>query len=175
MSSVRGVQAGYSLIEVLVSVTVLMIGLLGLAGLQAASLRWTADAAQQVAAARLAQELAEMIRAQPGEVDRYIASAAGSPAVDERCHGSGGCPVEARVATDVAEWRAQVASALPGGFATVCRDATPGDGSIASPACSGGALDPLVMKFWWTARDSRGRSTEAAAMTAPVIAFPMRP
>ncbi len=175
MSSVQRKQAGYSLVEVLVSVTVLMIGLLGLAGLQAASLRWTADAGQQAAAARLAQELAEMIRAQPGEVERYVAGAAGSPSVDAACYGSGGCSVAARVATDLAEWRAQVAAALPGGFATVCRDATPGDGSIASPGCSGGALDPVVMKFWWAARDTRGRSTEAAALTAPVTVLPLRP
>lgn len=175
MSSARCAQGGYSLIEVLVSVTILMIGLLGLAGLQAASLRWTADAGQQAAAARLAQELAEMIRAQPGEIDRYVAGAAGAPSVDPACYGGGGCPVAARIATDLAEWRAQVAAALPGGFATVCRDATPADGSIASPDCTGGALDPVVLKFWWAARDTRGRSTEASTLSAPVTVLPLRP
>jgi type IV pilus assembly protein PilV len=175
MPTSLGAQRGYSLIEVLVSVTILMIGLLGLAGLQAASLRWTADASQQAAAARLAQELAEKIRAQPGEVERYVAAAAGTPAIDADCYRGVGCSVAARVATDLAEWRAQAAGALPGGFATLCRDATPGDGSIASPGCSGGALDPLVMKFWWAARDTRGRSTEAAALSAPVVVLPLRP
>jgi type IV pilus assembly protein PilV len=175
MRTSLGIQRGYSLIEVLVSVTILMIGLLGLAGLQAASLRWTADASQQAAAARLAQELAEKIRAQPGEIERYVAAAVATPAVDPDCYGGAGCSVAARVATDLAEWRAQAAVALPGGFATLCRDATPGDGSMASPGCSGGALDPLVMKFWWAARDTRGRSTEAAALAAPVVVLPLRP
>jgi type IV pilus assembly protein PilV len=168
-------QLGYSLIEVLISVTILMIGLLGLAGLQAASMRWSADAAQLTTAARLAQELAERIRAQPGEIERYLATAAGAAAIDAACYRTSGCSVAARVATDIAEWREQAASALPGGFATVCRDLTPGDGSIADPQCSGGAFDPVVMKFWWTARDSRGRSAEAVALTAPVAVLPLRP
>lgn len=168
-------QAGYSLVEVLVSVAIVTTGLLGLAGLQAASLRWTADASQQSSASRLAQELAERIRAQPGEIDRYVATATGGPVIAAACYGDTGCAIDARVATDLAEWSAQVAAALPGGHATVCRDASPSDGSIANPACTGGALDPIVLKFWWTARDTRGRSVEASALAAPALVLPLRP
>lgn len=168
-------QSGFSLIEVLVALTILVIGLLGLAGLQLASLRWTADAGQGAAVARLAQELAEKIRARPGRLDAFVAAAAGRPAPDASCYAPGGCLAAAGIANDFAEWRDQVAAALPGGFATVCRDASPGDGSIAAPACSGGATDPVVMKFWWAARDTRGASTEVALLTVPVAFLPLRP
>lgn len=168
-------QSGFSLIEVLVALTILVIGLLGLAGLQLATLRWTTDANQGAAIARLGQELAEKIRARPGQADAFVTAAAGQPAADATCYSASGCSAAAGIASDVAEWRALVAAALPGGVATLCRDASPADGSVAAPACSGGVSDPLVMKFWWVARDSRGGAPEVASLNAPVAVLPLRP
>lgn len=168
-------QSGFSLIEVLVALTILVIGLLGLAGLQFASLRWTADAAQTAAVARLGQEMAEKLRARPGTLDAYVQAARGAPAAERACYAASGCPTSAGVATDLAEWLDAVAQSLPAGRATLCRDASPEDGSVADAACSGGAGDPVVMKFWWTARDSHGRATEATALTRPLAVIPVRP
>ncbi|MEF9942587.1 MAG: type IV pilus modification protein PilV [Burkholderiaceae bacterium] len=168
-------QAGFSLLEVLVAVTILVVGLLGLAGLQLATLRWTADASQSGAVARLGQEIAEKIRSQPGQIDRYLAAAGGTPSADSRCYATAGCPPDAMVATDIAEWRDQVAAALPAGFATICRDRSPADGSVGAVACTGGADDPVVIKFWWTARDARGHSVAADALSTPVAVLPLRP
>lgn len=167
-------QSGFSLIEVLVALTILVVGLLGLAGLQLATLRWSADASQTAAVARLGQELAEKLRSHPRQVDAFITAAAARDPASASCYGAGGCLAAQSIATDLAEWREQVANALPGGEATICRDATPADGSTAAPACSGGATDPVVMKFWWAARDTRGRSTEVAALLAPVAYLPVR-
>jgi type IV pilus assembly protein PilV len=55
-------SSGFSLIEVLVSVVVLSFGLLGMAGMQAASLQSNREARLQSSAVVLARELAEMIR-----------------------------------------------------------------------------------------------------------------
>lgn len=168
-------QSGFSLIEILVALTILVIGLLGLAGLQFASLRWTADAGQSAAVARLGQELAEKLRARPGALDAYLQAANASPVAERACYAPGGCAASAGVATDLAEWMETVAQSLPAGHATLCRDSSPEDGSVADAACSGGTGDPVVMKFWWTARDARGRATEADALTRPLAVIPVRP
>ena len=55
--------SGFTLLEVLVSIVVLSFGLLGMVGLQAASLQANRDARLQSTAVVLARELAEMMRA----------------------------------------------------------------------------------------------------------------
>src|SRR3569623_1688090 len=59
-------QQGFSLFEVLITVVVISIGLLGLAGLQFAGMRAVNDAQEHTNAALLAQDIAERIRANPG-------------------------------------------------------------------------------------------------------------
>lgn len=56
-------QQGFSLFEVLITVVVVGIGLLGLAGLQLAGLRATNNAQDATYATQLAQDVAERIRA----------------------------------------------------------------------------------------------------------------
>lgn len=55
-------NAGFSLIEVLVAIVVLSFGLLGMVGLQAASLQANRDARLQSTAILLARDLAEAMR-----------------------------------------------------------------------------------------------------------------
>ena len=56
-------QKGFTLLEVLVAVLVLAIGLLGLAGLQATSLRMNQSASTRSQATNLAYDMADRIRA----------------------------------------------------------------------------------------------------------------
>ncbi|HLT04336.1 MAG TPA: type IV pilus modification protein PilV [Pseudomonas sp.] len=58
-------QGGFSMIEVLVTLLVFTIGLLGLAALQLNALQGTADSAQRSQATAVLQDLAERIRANP--------------------------------------------------------------------------------------------------------------
>tara|TARA_B100000676_G_C17928435_1_gene759457 strand:+ start:214 stop:855 length:642 start_codon:yes stop_codon:yes gene_type:complete len=68
---------GFSLIEVLVTLLVLSIGLMGLSALQAASIRDGFDAGQRSQATWLVQELAERMRANvDGQANGYTAAAA---------------------------------------------------------------------------------------------------
>lgn len=65
--------SGFTLIEVMVGLLVLSIGLLGIAGLQIKAKQATSDATQRTAAAMLANEIIERMRANPGEVDnKYL-------------------------------------------------------------------------------------------------------
>lgn len=154
-------QRGFSLIEVLVTLVILTFGLLGVAGLQATSLRSTVESASRGMAVRLANDMADRMRLEPVQAGAYVAAAAGdqSQADSSRCYSSTGCQGADRVTATVGEWQRLLAARLPGGEGIVCRDASPQDGSgRATAACSGGANDPLVVKVWW-----RGRALERNA------------
>ena len=59
----RRTERGFSLLEVLITVTVVSVGLLGLAGLQFAGLRASNNAQQHTLATLLAEDIAERIHA----------------------------------------------------------------------------------------------------------------
>ncbi|MDE1460533.1 type IV pilus modification protein PilV [Spartinivicinus poritis] len=61
-------QQGIGLIEVLITILVIAIGLLGLAGMQAQSMKSTYQSGQRSQAIWMAQELAERMRANPSAV-----------------------------------------------------------------------------------------------------------
>ncbi len=68
-------ESGFSMIEVLVTILVFAIGLLGVAAMQVQALRGTADSGQRGKAVWLAQELTERMRANPEGVaseDGYL-------------------------------------------------------------------------------------------------------
>lgn len=99
---------GFTLVEVLVSVLILGIGLLGLAGLQNVGVRAGYSALQRSQASWLASEMADLLRANPeaaraGAYDTTFADVA-----DE-------CPKPAgstRAQLDLAQWRADVCQML---------------------------------------------------------------
>ena len=67
-------QAGMSLIEVLVTVLVLSVGLLGIAALQFVSKRSNFEALQRTTATMLAYDILERMRANPGVLETYAAN-----------------------------------------------------------------------------------------------------
>lgn len=69
-------QSGVTLIEVLVTLLITTVGLLGLAALQLGALKATSDSAQRSQAVWLMQDLIERIRANPrGGADVYASNA----------------------------------------------------------------------------------------------------
>jgi len=60
--------SGFSLIEVMVTLVLTTIGILGMVAMQGRSIQYTQDSAQRNTAIMLANELAEIIRANPDEV-----------------------------------------------------------------------------------------------------------
>ena len=90
-------QSGFSLIEVLVTIAILMIGLLGLAALQTNATVAEMEAYQRSQALVLVQDLADRIAANKGEAANYLKDDIGTAAVD--CTGK-----TARWDLDVCEW-----------------------------------------------------------------------
>jgi type IV pilus assembly protein PilV len=181
-------SSGFSLIEVLVSIVVLCFGLLGMAGMQAASLQSNREARLQSSAVVLARELAEMIRGNklvgilPAGSNPYLGSfssplAATTPSY---CLSVGGTPCAGAspVATataignaEMTEWLARVDSELPGARVDVCFDTAPFDtAGLPQWNCTAGTAGVIVVKIGWT-RGSTNRSLAvapaASAASAP--------
>lgn len=126
---------GFTLLEVLVAIVVLSIGLLGLAGLMASSLKNSHSAYQRTQATWLAYDALDRMRA-----NRQVALAGGyNLALGAAPGGS------ALAATDLGEWDAALANTLPAG-----------DGSIAVAA--GGAVKIIVQ--WNDTRGTGGNDAE---------------
>jgi type IV pilus assembly protein PilV len=144
----RAQQSGFTLIEVLVSVLVLSIGLVGVAALQGVSLKNTQSAFMRSQATALAYDLADRMRA------NVIAARTGlydpgTAATVAACKSATGCTAQDMAKNDLAEWNAAIATYLPMGQGFVCVDSTPNDGaSAASPACDGSGTQ-LTVKIWW--------------------------
>ena len=108
-------STGFTLIEVLISVMVMSIGLLGLASLQAASLRFNNDSSAQTQAAYLASDMADRMRANVSRVADYPGKAEGANA---NCYTATGCSPDEMAANDIYEWN-QALATLPGGQGTI--------------------------------------------------------
>ncbi len=109
-------QAGFTLIEVMITVFIAAVGLLSVAGLQALSKKSNFDAIQRTQAAALGQDLIERMRANPGRGADYLTDASNgissarlpaTPATACTVGSSGGtprCTPAQVVAFDLYEW-----------------------------------------------------------------------
>lgn len=104
-------QRGVSLIEVLVAVVILTIGLLGLAGLQASSLKVASSSHYRAQAAQAAYDMADRIRAN-------LKDARTTPSLYSRSLGAVTPTGTAAADDDVREWLLRV-QALPAGDGAV--------------------------------------------------------
>lgn len=123
------------MLEVLVAMLVLSIGLLGLAGLMASSLKNSHSAYQRTQATWLAYDMLDRMRA-----NRGVALAGGYNLALGATPGS-----SALAATDLTEWDTALTNTLP-----------EGDGSIAVVA--GGGVTIIVQ--WNDTRGTGGSATE---------------
>jgi len=171
----RGGQSGFSLIEALVSILILALGLLGTLGMIVNSLKLSSSSAYRTIASQQAYSMAEQVRGNPlalvvdagnDSFDTYSTSAS----VTQGCLQTGGCVRANYVNTTVAMWRAQLATVLPGGSGTVCRDSSPaanaptqvgsgtGAGTISAWNCDNTG-DYVVKVCWNEQRISASSST----------------
>lgn len=144
-------QSGFTLIEVMVSVLVLSIGLVGVAALQGVSLKNTQSAFMRSQATALAYDVADRMRANvlSARIGLYNSGSYDPPAKVTSCKSTTGCTAQKMAENDLAEWNAAIATYLPMGQGVVCVDSTPNDGaSAASPACDGNGTQ-FVIKIWW--------------------------
>lgn len=100
-------QCGFTLIEILVSLVVLAIGLLGLAGLQAAGMRNNNSAYHRSQATILAYEIIDRMRVNRTEAltGSYDVALATGPAANQPCEGTSNTCNNAQLATyDLNQW-----------------------------------------------------------------------
>jgi len=81
-------QAGFTLIETMVTVFIVAIGLLTAAGLQAVSKKAAYDAMQRTTASVLAQDMLERIRSNSGMVNAYVGKDVKAQPATVACGGS---------------------------------------------------------------------------------------
>jgi type IV pilus assembly protein PilV len=177
-------QAGFSLIQVLISVFVLTLGVIGAAGLQLAALRTSQQSAFQTGALQLASEMADRVRAnhmqmrrQDAEnpflaVDYRSASDPAPQAPAALCH-TVACDSGALAKFDIYEWEKRIKSTLPGGRARICRDSIPWDAAKGTltwecnPGAGGNAS--LVIKLGW---QGKGRNPDGSLIADAGTTFP---
>lgn len=134
-------QSGFTLLEVLVAMLVLSIGLLGLAGLMASSMRNNQSAYHSTQATWFAYDILDRMRAnRAGALAGNYSAALSSPAC------SMAAPAGSIAAQDIGGWKNMIACALP-----------EGDGSIVV----NGANRRVTVTVQWN--DSRG-SVDTAAL-----------
>jgi type IV pilus assembly protein PilV len=123
-------SAGFTIVELLVAFVVLSIGMLGIAGLFAVTLRSSGNAIQRVLAVDLASDIADRIRANRRAGNAYAADAA---ATDDKCVGESSvtCSADEMARNDVWLWRQQIAQAFPGGTARGTIGSRAGSSSVA--------------------------------------------
>ncbi len=154
--------AGFTLVEVLVTLVIFAFGMLGVAGLQMISLS-NMDSAQYRSVASLkTSEMAERIRANPGLNYSGVAGAdhnCRTSHYDSRNATPANCTPAQMAADDIRDWNTELADRLPGGSGVVCYDSTPEDGTPAAPACDGSGR-ALAIKVWW--KDKPRSATDTA-------------
>ena len=182
--------AGFSLVEVLVSIVILSFGLLGMVGLQAGALRNNRDARLQSVAVNLAREMAEMMRGNKAvavlpaaPANPYLGVFSGSalvPATQSYClAASTACATPGDVASaEMTEWLARVSAELPGARVTICSDSAPYTAAgLPQWPCTGGT-DMIVIKIGWTrltTDTSRAAAARVDAAGAPSVVVPVSP
>ena len=123
----RQAHTGSSLIEVLVAILVLSIGLLGVAGLAAASLRYSQGGWARASVASGLSDLADRVRTNPGAgvtayvfdtttyADQRTALEGGQVTIDTDCMADGtACGATELAAFHMAEWRLAMNRNMPG-------------------------------------------------------------
>jgi type IV pilus assembly protein PilV len=155
-------QDGFTLLEVLIAIVVLALGLLGLAGLQAASLRNNHSAYLRSQATLLAYDMADRMRANPEAAKNGDYNTA-APANNAQCSTMDGCTFTQMAQRDKFEWAAAVATAMPSGQAIICLDSTSdpesgaGAPTFADPKCDNTGT-VYAVKIWWN--DNRSNTPQ---------------
>lgn len=147
-------QRGFSMIEVLITLVLVSIGILGMVAMQGRAISYTQDSVQRNTAASLADDLMEQMRARRADVlnglgvpnassSFYKAAGTAFPAAAASC-----TTTPTVITQQLGCWAAKAGAALPGASDLltsdfyICRSAAPG--SCSSNNNSGSAIEIRV-------------------------------
>ncbi|MES2831653.1 MAG: type IV pilus modification protein PilV [Pseudomonadota bacterium] len=178
-------HAGFSLVEVLVSVFVLTIGLVGTAVIQLNAFRTTEQSGFHNTAVALAMQIADEIRTNSEQMrlpispfnrlrfDAKNGEPKYSPPVN--CY-SETCTPRDWATHSIAEWRKQAFATLPGVRLEICRDALvvdPDSGEFRWCTNNLNPFDaPLVVKISWDEKDPSGKIVAANTPRVVILVSP---
>ena len=165
-------QGGFTLIEILVSVVVTAIGLLGVARLQMATMQNNNSSQYRSVAIQIASDLFERMRANQQGVNLGSYNLVATTRTDAlyntpvpACLTTQGCvSAQERAQQDAAESMTQARNLLPGGAVIVCIDsgatgAVPlYNGVTITPQCDGVGTTHAVKVFWLDDRAGNDRT-----------------
>ncbi len=120
-------SSGFSLLEVLISMVVLSIGLLGIAGLQATSKRTSYEALQRTTAVMLTRDIIERMRTNPDQIAAYNGTVDTTTITHNDCSAATCTPVQL-AAYDLFEWQQAIL-----GASEIAADTVTNTGGLVSP------------------------------------------
>jgi type IV pilus assembly protein PilV len=128
----RARTSGFSLLEVLISLVIMSVGLLGVAGLISTTLKGNDSAYMRTQATAQAYNIIDRMRANMDGVNSldYVlpmpAAPSAATAVPAACTGFGaGCSSATLAAYDIAQWEYELAKLLPQGRGSISTTITP--------------------------------------------------
>jgi type IV pilus assembly protein PilV len=151
-------QRGFTLLEVLVAIVVFSVGLLGIAGLQVAGMRYTHGSQLRSLATMQAENMADNMRANRVAVaDGHYNVTDAMPTTYPKDCGVENCAPEELALFDLATWNSAASEGkphesnhdvLPAGDGVVCIDSTPNDGDPTDWACDDTGTVYAVKLVW---------------------------
>lgn len=151
-------NAGFSMIEVLVSLLITVIGVLGMVALQSKAIPYTQDSVQRNTAMMLADDLVDIIRTAGSCTTAngcVKAPSAGFPTKSPSCN-----PTPATLSTQIGCWADQASRALPGADALlnksfyICRSLVPGDVTVSACGTSSTSNTEVEIQVAWTVKSA---------------------
>jgi len=117
-------ESGFTVIEVLVSLLVLSVGMMGLASLQVVGLQNTQGGAQRAQAAFLAYDITDRMRSNTAAVTtggyNYVGAPGAAAANAVNCIGiAANCSAAQLAAFDLAQWQTLLGTYLSSGFGAI--------------------------------------------------------
>lgn len=165
-------SAGFSMIEVLVSLIITVIGVLGMVAMQSKTIPYTQDSVQRNTAMMLVDDLLEIIRSAPADCTTsngcVKAPGVNFPTTSVAC-----IPTPVSLPDQINCWSQRAAAALPGGLTSsfyICRSVSPGDASSSACATTDPNNTEIEIQVGWTVKSAAeclngNTSTEAGTCT----------
>lgn len=146
-------QQGFTLIEVMVSLLIISIGMLGVAGMQTRGMQSGSLATQRLSVIMKVQEISERIRINAAQVDSYNITTTNS-GLDNQCFNGTTCTSAQLAAYDIYLWKQDLLSILPNDPGTTAsitvQNPTPGTAAVPPlPAIPASPLATVTVTITW--------------------------